>query len=656
MTEKKSFFRHFQEGAHKMSNLACTSVRTDDVDVPWYASIVHNCIQDDKLSKLKVTLRKFSKQQRTTIVNHKINGSAALFISSLKGRVHIVNYLLDDCGADKELKGIYEVELDHSRHEVSPLWCSAVANKLEVVKALVEHGADINSPSDTQSTPVRSACFMTNISIVKILVEHGANIHKPNINGGTCLINSVQSEELCVFLLSKGVDVNAKDNSGNLALHYAIREGRLDTVKVLLKYGSDHTAKNDFGDDALQTAALRGYKSIVKYILETTDQTRETSAHAYELLGANLVDEVHDIVGGLAMWQEAMNIRYQDENNPLIKKLPLDTNYAYLHAREPNNLKELHRIIDPDDVYMQALLIRERILGPCHKDVTFGLMYRGAVYADTHRYQRCVDLWKYTYILRHRKNDPLTHECLFTVQALVKLFWEMQVELESGTTEEKVKVADAQEVFEMLVAQIISGQESLKNSTGNNKGNEDFQLLLQLSLHVIHLMARLDKTSPQNFQFRKAVHHLILQDPRGQEGGSLLHLSVDPKISLTSEEFYSPFPTLSVVEILISCGIDINAVDSKRNTALHNSIKFLTYSELQNEGILDCLLQNDAHVDIHNAEGQSALILLQHAGLPVCPLQYQTLKCLAAESIMKHKISYEGEVPVCLLPFIQMHG
>jgi hypothetical protein len=59
---------------------------------------------------------------------------------------------------------------------------------------------------------------------------------------------------------------------------------------------------------------------------------------------------------------------------------------------------------------------------------------------------------------------------------------------------------------------------------------------------------------------------------------------------------------------------------------------------------------------MHNSEGQSALFLLQHQGLPVCPLQYQTLKCLAAESIMKHKIPCEGEVPVCLMPFIQMHG
>ena len=47
-----------------------------------------------------------------------------------------------------------------------------------------------------------------------MLAENGADIHKPNINGGTCLINSVQSTELCGFLIEKGASANAQDNSG----------------------------------------------------------------------------------------------------------------------------------------------------------------------------------------------------------------------------------------------------------------------------------------------------------------------------------------------------------------------------------------------------------------------------------------------------------
>ena len=110
--------------------------------------------------------------------------------------------------------GIYEVQEDRSNHVVSPLWCAAVSNKLEVVRTLIKHGAKVNALSDTQSTPVRSACYMTSIDVVKCLVENGADIHHPNVNGGTCLINSVQSVELCKFLIEKGAHLNAQDNSG----------------------------------------------------------------------------------------------------------------------------------------------------------------------------------------------------------------------------------------------------------------------------------------------------------------------------------------------------------------------------------------------------------------------------------------------------------
>ena len=85
------------------------------------------------------------------------------------------------------------------------------------------YGADVNSMSDTGSTPVRSACFMTHLDIVKLLVTNNADIQRPNYNGGTCLINSVQSVELCEFLLKHGANVNAQDIQCKTALHYAIQ-------------------------------------------------------------------------------------------------------------------------------------------------------------------------------------------------------------------------------------------------------------------------------------------------------------------------------------------------------------------------------------------------------------------------------------------------
>jgi ankyrin repeat protein len=93
----------------------------------------------------------------------------------------------------------------------------------------------VNSVSDTGSTPVRSACFMTHLDIVKLLVAYRADIQRPNYNGGTCLINSVQSGELCEFLLQNGANVNAQDIQNKTALHYAIQEHRFETTKLLLQ-------------------------------------------------------------------------------------------------------------------------------------------------------------------------------------------------------------------------------------------------------------------------------------------------------------------------------------------------------------------------------------------------------------------------------------
>ncbi len=48
-----------------------------------------------------------------------------------------------------------------------------------------------------------------------------------------------------------------------------------------------------------------------------------------------------------------------------------------------NTEAELDEVMsDPDAMRIQALIIRERILGPAHPDTSYFIRYRGAVYAD----------------------------------------------------------------------------------------------------------------------------------------------------------------------------------------------------------------------------------------------------------------------------------
>ena len=49
----------------------------------------------------------------------------------------------------------------------SPLWCAAASGYFDIVKLLVNYGADVNLPTTTNSTPLRAACFHGSLPIVK---------------------------------------------------------------------------------------------------------------------------------------------------------------------------------------------------------------------------------------------------------------------------------------------------------------------------------------------------------------------------------------------------------------------------------------------------------------------------------------------------------
>ena len=617
--------------------------------------------------KAKFLLKGLPMVDRQRIVNQTSDDVTPLFVAAQYGHLTFLNYLIDECGADVEMCGIYEVQEDHSRHLVTPLWCAAVSKKLPVVSALIRHGAEINTTSDTQSTPVRSACYMTNVDVVKYLVKHGADVHKPNINGGTCLINSVQSSDLCQFLIDCGVGVNEQDNSGNIALHYAIRECHTDTVKLLLRNASDPLICNDFGDDALQTASLRGYEDIVEYLIERIQPSVPRQIEAYQLIGANYVDQKHSIPKAIESWQHAMNLRCQDDvyvdDRCVNSSVPSQVRVqAYGNMHEVCTARELDDIVDtPDAIYMQALLIRERILGTVHKETIFGLMYRGAVYADTHHYQRCVDMWKYAFHLRHEKPEPLDHECLFTLQALCKLFWEIYDEHTDGSTGEAVCFTDVIDVFEMAANEFSEISKVVQVRPVHICHLEDVETMMALLLHLIHLLLKLSKSSEDELRFRRTVHHVISLKVRTRTGCTLLHCAVDTQMSTVADEFFSSFPNADVVRLLLECGSPVNDVDDESNSPLHlcamasrDTVDAFSYTH-RFLNVYRHLVAHGAHIDAKNKLRVSATEVLPLSLWQVKTIEFTSLKCLAARVIQQCQIDYLGQVPQALVPFIQMH-
>lgn len=123
---------------------------------------------------------------------------------------------------------------------------------LETVKILVEHGADVNLPTNYGVPPVISAIRQERLQIATYLVEHGADVNM-TINTITPLMTSIQFPNTPVsfieLLLKHGANVNARDNQSATPLIWALkyRIGNdvhiMPIVQLLLKYGADANVK-----------------------------------------------------------------------------------------------------------------------------------------------------------------------------------------------------------------------------------------------------------------------------------------------------------------------------------------------------------------------------------------------------------------------------
>ena len=91
-----------------------------------------------------------------------------------------------------------------------------------------------------------------------------------------------------------------------------------------------------------------------------------------------------------------MEERYEDGVLVIPKTPALSPTSAYDNKQEVETKEELEQIIyDQDRMWMEALMVRERILGPSHSWTLYYIQYRGAMYAESGNFNRCISLWIY---------------------------------------------------------------------------------------------------------------------------------------------------------------------------------------------------------------------------------------------------------------------
>uniref|UniRef100_A0ABI8ARN7 Fem-1 homolog A n=1 Tax=Felis catus TaxID=9685 RepID=A0ABI8ARN7_FELCA len=590
---------------------------------------VYNAARDGKLQLLQKLLSGRSREELDELTGEVAGGGTPLLIAARYGHLDVVEYLVDRCGASVEAGG--SVHFDGETIEgAPPLWAASAAGHLDVVRSLLRRGASVNRTTRTNSTPLRAACFDGHLEVVRYLVgEHQADLEVANRHGHTCLMISCYKghREIARYLLEQGAQVNRRSAKGNTALHDCAESGSLEILQLLLGCHA-RMERDGYGMTPLLAASVTGHTNIV----DCCPTSREAAVEALELLGATYVDKKRDLLGALKHWRRAMELRHQG-GAYLPKPEPPQLVLAYDYSREVTTTEELEALItDPDEMRTQALLVRERILGPAHPDTSYYIRYRGAVYADSGNFERCIRLWKYALDMQQNNLEPLSPMTASSFLSFAELFsYVLQDRAAKGSPGAQIGFADLMGVLCKGVREVERALQ-LPKEPGDSA---QFTKALAIILHLLYLLEKVECTPDQEHLKRQTVYRLL-------------------KCDTTNVGRYpvGRFPSPQVVKVLLDCGADPDSRDFDNNTPLHIA------AQNNCPGIMNALIEAGAHMDATNAFKKTAYQLLDEellAKSTIQPFNYVTLQCLAARALDRNKIPYKGFIPEELEAFIELH-
>ena len=143
---------------------------------------------------------------------------------------------------------------------------------------LINRGIDIRVVNEQGWTPLHIAAQVGNADVVEGLVEMGADINAKGPQGVTVLMRAAaQGHDDCIKALKGGgrrrrrnsplLELNACDDSGMSAVHYAASRGRKSTVIYLARIGADIHQVDNFAKTSLHHAAIGGNVECIRYLI-----------------------------------------------------------------------------------------------------------------------------------------------------------------------------------------------------------------------------------------------------------------------------------------------------------------------------------------------------------------------------------------------------
>ncbi|VDM40479.1 unnamed protein product [Toxocara canis] len=666
-----------------------------------YRAVVFNSARDGNLRRLNIFLEDRSPDWLFGCLTAAPSRTPPIVIAARNGHLGVVRYLLTK-GADVSVRGT--VAFDGEVIPGAPaLWAAAAAGHLDVVRCLVEEGgADINQTTNSNSSPLRGACYDGHFRIVEYLVDKGADIELANRHGHTPLMIAAfkMRTDVVQFLLQRGADPLKSSAKGNTAMHDAAEAGSEAIVRMLLNAGAKNVP-DDFGVTPMMCAALAGHERVVRLLADVADPQHTRDAmkarsydffllHAFfpvlrfvmilyfrgkenafhlQLYGATLVDKKMDLGAAILIWNEALTY-----GRPLGGAKPIE---VYENLVEVDSFSDMRNVVgDPDAIRMQALIMRERILGGFHHETHYFIRYRGAVFCDLGQVDRCFQLWMHALKLQQNHLCALHPSTMSTIGAFLDTFMLtvnegiINANMDVGARPPPFSRTNVLHVFNATVDELqrysggdvrIRTEDTLEEVEDEEKCTDFLMLaclqfiLLVSRLRPIENKAPEDDLLEEDSFFASALLETVHRLVRICDELSMfpLHASCQD----TDKPVTARFPSSFVITMLIRAGVDVNSKDRSGNTALHTLLE----CDKPRMSIVKLLLERGAKLLARNANDETCLeIINRKMPLSLAQLRlgrYITLSGLAANALQRCSIprDFLSIVPKDLLPILELY-
>ena len=155
------------------------------------------------------------------------------------------------------------------QNQIKQLFNACENNDINIVNALISNKDYLNVQDQQGSTPLHVAALNGHGEVVKILLDVGANYETPNKNGWTPLSSAAEKGhgEVVKILLEKGANYETQQKQGATPLNSAANTGHGEVVKILLEKGANYETPSKNGWTPLNSAAEKGHGEVIRVIV-----------------------------------------------------------------------------------------------------------------------------------------------------------------------------------------------------------------------------------------------------------------------------------------------------------------------------------------------------------------------------------------------------